>query len=247
MSIVSTDLVAFAAASMPNDDVSTTGGAIDLLRRVDFTQMGASDTVRIASASGSDTSQTVTLTGRLADGSIVTEVKTLNGTTPVTTTATYERLLKAEMSATAVGIVTVARTTGVTLIRTIPVGERGFMAIFRQLASDPVSTKSFYCKFFWKNTNGSLALTSSTVVENADPSGLITHALDTALDASTSAANRLTAPTGPTGFASTAATVPNSGNLSSGSAIGVWLLLALAIGNAALKTTYTSEIDGQTT
>src|SRR5436305_1791942 len=88
-------------------------------------------------------------------------------------------------------------------------------------------------------------LTSSTVVENADPSGKITHALDAANDATTSTANRVTSP-GFT-FDNTAKTVPNSQNLSSGSAVGLWLLLTLAANDAALKTTYTSEIDGQTT
>src|ERR1043166_6881482 len=247
MSIVSSDLVAFASANMPSDDASTVGGAIDLLRRIDFTQMASNDTVRVVSSSSGDTTQTVTITGRKADGSLASEVLNLNGTTVVTSSNTYERLLKAEMSATAAGTVTVARTTGPTTIRTIPIGERGFMAIFRQLASDPSSTVTRYGKFFWKNTNGTLALTSSQVLENADPSAVITHALDTALDASTSASNRTVAPSGPTGFASTAANVPNSQNLSSGSAIGVWLKLDLAAGNAALRTSYTSELDGQTT
>jgi hypothetical protein len=164
----------------------------------------------------------------------------------VTSSNTYERLIKAEMSATAVGTVTVARTTGPTTIRAIPIGERGFMAIFRKLASDPSSTKTFYGKLFVKNTNGSLALTVSTVTENSDPSGLITFALDTALDASTSSSNRVTAPSGPSGYSNGPANVPNSQNLSSGSAIGIWPKLDLAAGNAAVRSTWTPEIDGQT-
>lgn len=103
-----------------------------------------------------------------------------------------------------------------------------------------------YQKFFWKNTNGTLALTSATIVENADPSGLIDHGTEGTLSDSNTTTNRLTAPGGIT-FASTAANVANSQSLSSGSAQGVWLRLSLATGNAAVKTTYTSEIDGQTT
>jgi hypothetical protein len=245
MSIVASDLVAFASANMPSDDAATSGGAIDLLRRVDYTQMTVTETVRIVSSQAGDTTQTVTITGRKADGSLATEVLNLNGTTVVTSSNTYERLLKAEMSATATGIVTVARTTGPTTIRTIPVGERGFMAIFRQTASSTSGQVDNYCKFFWKNTNGSLALTSATVVENADPSSVITHALDAANDATTSTTNRVTTP-GFT-FNGSAKNVPNSQVLASGSAIGVWLDLTLATNNAALRTTYTSEIDGQTT
>lgn len=245
MSIVSADLVAYAAASMPADDSAASGGAIDTLRRIDFTQIAATDKIEVVSSAAGDTVPTVTLTGRKADGTIVSETLTLTGTTAVATTNNYERLLKAELSTTCVGIITVRRQTGPSTLRTIPIGERGFMAIFRQLASDPSSTKDFYCKFHWKNTNGSLALTVAVVQENADPSAVVTHALDAALDASTSVANRLTTP-GFT-FDGTDKVVPNSQNLSSGSAIGTWLKLSLAIGNAALRTTYTSAIQGQTT
>lgn len=245
MSIVASDLVAYASTNMPNDDVSTSGGAIDTLRRIDFTQMSSNGTIKVVSSNAGDTTQTVTITGRLADGSIASETLNVNGTTGTSSTNTYERLLKAELSATCTGTVTVSNNTGSVTLRTIPAGERGFMAIFRQLASDPSVAKDFYCKFFWKNTNGTLALTSSQVVENADPSGKITHALDASLNASTSVANRTTSP-GFT-FDNTAKNVPNSQNLSSGSAIGVWLNLHLLANDAALKTTYTSELDGQTT
>lgn len=244
MSIVAADLVAYAAASMPNDDVSTSGGAIDTLRRVDFTQMGANDTVRFVSSSAGDTTQTLTIIGRKADGSIATETLTINGTTPVTFANTYERLLSAELSATCAGTVTVARTTGPTTIRVIPIGERGFMAIFRQLSSDPSVQKDYYCKFFWKNTHGSLTLTSSVVKENADPDARITHALDAALNASTSVANRVTTP-GFT-FNGTDKNVPSSGNMAAGDKIGVWLNLTLPAADAAHRTTYTSELNGQT-
>lgn len=243
MAIVATDLVAYASANMPNDDVSTSGGAIDTLRRCDFTQMAANDTVRIVSSNAGDTTQTVTITGRLASGSIASETLSLNGTTVVTSVNTYERLLKADMSATATGTVTVARTTGPTTIRAIAPGERGFMAIFRQDASDPSTTQQFYCKFFWKNTHGSLSLLSAQVVQNADPAGKITHALDASVGASTSVANRKTTP-GFT-FDDTAKNVPGT-DLASGAAIGVWLNLTLAAGDTPQKTSYTTELDGQT-
>lgn len=243
-SIVAGDLVPYASSSVPADDTTSSGGAIDTLRRVDFTQMASNDTIRAVSSNSGDTSQTLTITGRKADGSIASETLSLNGTTPVTSSNTYERLLKAELSATCTGSVTVARSTGPTTIRIIPAGERGFLAIFRQDASDPSSPKDLYCKFFWKNTNGTLALTSSVVKENADPDARITHALDAAIDASTSTSNRLTSP----GFSfdGTDKNVPNSQNLSSGSAIGVWLKLSLTAGDTAHRTTYTSELDGQT-
>lgn len=245
MSIVASDLVLYNSASMPVADTGTSGGAIDPLRRPDFTQMSVTETVRAVSSSGADTSQTLSIVGRLADGSLASETLSLNGTTPVTSANTYERLLKAELSAACAGTVTVARTTGPTTIRVIPIGERGFQAVFQQDASDPSVQEDFYMKVFWKNTNGSLALTSSVVKENADPSGDITFALAASINDSGSVANRKTSPgltfnNGPT-------SVPNSGNLTSGSGIGVWLDLTLAAAAAALKSTYTTELDGQTT
>jgi hypothetical protein len=244
VSIVAADLVAYNSASMPDDDTDTCGGAIDTLRRPDFTQMSTSNTVRAVSANAGDTTQTITLIGRLADGTIVSEVLNLNGTTPVTTSATYERLLSAELSATCAGAVTVARTTGPTTIRVIPVGERGFTAIFQQCSSDPSVQKIFYGKFFWKNTHGSLALTSSVVKQSADPDSRITHALDASLDASTSTTDRTTSP-GFT-FNDSDKNVPNSQSLSAGSAIGTWLKLTLPAADSSHRTTYTSELDGQT-
>jgi hypothetical protein len=243
-SIAASDLVLYNSANMPADDSATSGGAIDPLRRPDFTQMSVTETVRIVSSAAGDTTQTVTITGRLADGTIASETLNLNGTTVVTSSNTYERLLKAEMSATATGTVTVARTTGPTTIRVIPIGERGFLAVFRQDASDPSSQKDYFVKVFWKNTHSTLTLTSAVVKENADPSTDISFALAAALDDSGSVANRVTSP-GLT-FNSSDKNVPNSQNLTHGSAIGTWLNLTLAAGAAALKSTYTTELDGQT-
>lgn len=244
-SIASSDLVFYNSANMTTDSSSTTGGAIDTLRRPDFTQMAANDTVRIVSSAAGDTTQTVAITGRLADGSLASETLSLNGTTVVTSVNTYERLLKAEMSATATGTVTVARTTGPTTIRTIPAGERGFQAMFQQLASSTTGATNWYEKIFVKNTNGTLALTSATIILNADPQAVFTFGLAAALDGSTTTTNRTTAPAG-IAFATTTQSVANSGNLSAGSAQGIWMKLALAQNNAALKSTVTMEVDGNT-
>lgn len=245
MSIVASDLVLYNSANMPVTNAGTSGGAIDPLRRPDFTQMTVTETVRIVSSNAGDTTQTVAIVGRLADGSLASETLSLNGTTVVTSANTYERLLSALMSATAAGNVTVARTTGPTTIRIIPAGERGFQAVFQQDSSDPSTQEDYYLKVFWKNANGSLTLTSSVVKENADPAGDITFALAASINDSGSVANRITSP-GLT-FNSADKNVPNSQNLTSGSGIGVWFDLTLAAAAAALKSTYTTELDGQTT
>lgn len=245
MSIVASELVIYNSANMPESNSGTSGGAIDAARRPDFSQIAATDKIEVLSSQAGDTTQTVTLRGRKADGSIVSETLTLTGVTAVATTNSYERLLKAELSATCTGNVTVRRQTGPATLRVIPAGERGFFAVFHEEASDPSTQKDYYMKVFIKNTNGSLALTSSVVKENADPLGDITFALAASLDDSGSVADRTTSP-GLT-FNSSDKNVPNSQSLSSGSAIGVWLNLTLAAAAAAAKSTYTLEIDGNTT
>lgn len=252
MSISSSELVAYASANMPDTDSGTNGGAIDTKRRVDFTQMAANDTIQAVSSSASDT-QNVTVTARNAAGSIVTETKALTGTTAITfsTLGTVERVLQVELASDAVGTITVRRTTGPTTIRTIPVGERGFMALFRKTSSNPSSTVNYYSKVFLKNTNGTLSLLSATVKQNADPDARVTHLLATAVDDTATSTNRITAPAtsatqDPDTFDDTDKTVPGT-DLAAGSAIGVWLRLQLPAGDAAHRTTYTVELSGSST
>jgi len=109
------------------------------------------------------------------------------------------------------------------------------------------ATKEYHDKWFLKNTHGSLALTSAVVKEIADPSGLITFMLPASVDDSGtngSGNNRLVAPSGT--FDSANKNVP-TGSLAAGSAIGVWGKLTLAGGAAQQKTTYTPQLEGNTT
>lgn len=245
MSIAASDLVAFASANLPDTDSGTAGGAIDTLRRVDFTQLAADDTVQAVSSSAGDT-MNLTIEARKADGTVVSETKALTGTSAITfsTIGTVERVLKAELASAPAGTVTVRRTTGPTTIRTIPAAERGFWMIFRKTASDPSLQVDYYAKFFWKNTHGSLALLGATVKQNADPDSRVTHALDATAGASTSVTNRITSP-GFT-FDDTDKAVPGT-DLASGGTIGVWLRLRLPAADTSHRTTYTSELAGTST
>lgn len=246
MSIVAADLVAYAAASMPEDDSSTSGGAIDALRRIDFTQLAANAALEALSSNAGDTTQTITVTGRNAAGSIVSETKTLTGTSVISlsTLGTIERVLKAELSATCVGIVTLRVASAGATVRAIPAGERGFMAIFRKTASDPSSGVDNYCKFFWLNNHGTLSLLAAAITESADPDARITHALDASVNAATSVANRISSP----GFTFDGASkaVPGT-DLAAAAKIGVWLKLSLTAADTAHRATYTSQLAGQTT
>lgn len=253
MPIVAADLVLFAAANMPDSDAGAAGGAIDLLRRLDFTQLAANDTIEALSSATGDTTQTLTIEARKADGSIVSETKTLNGSTVITfsVNGVVERILKVELSAAAAGTVTVRRAAAGPTVRAIPIGERGFLAMFRKAASDPAVQKDYYAKGFWKNTHATLALASALVKQNADADARITHLLAAATGDVATSTNRVTAPAvadtqDPDTFDDTDKTVPG-GSLGAGVAIGVWFRFRLPIADTPHRYSYVSELSGQTT
>lgn len=242
MAIAASDLIAYSAASRPSDDTSTVGGAIDPDVRIEFTDLAANDDVEIISSNAGDT-MNATLIGRAADGTLKTETKALTGTTAVifSTAGVLERVESVILASDPAGTVTVRRSVAGATIATIPAGERGFTRLFVNAFSDPSSSKDYYQKIFLKNNHATLALLSAVVSESADPTGLITFALAASVDDSATTANRLTAPSGT--FNGTAKNVPGT-DLAAGSAIGVWLKLSLAAGNAPIKSTYTVQLAG---
>lgn len=254
MSILTTDLVAYAAASNPVTDSGVTGGAIDLLRYVDFTAVTADDDIEVISSSASDT-QNCTIVARDAAGNVTSQTAALTGTTAkifntLGVAGVINRVLSVELASVAIGTITVRRSVAGATVRTIPIGGRGFLSIFQQGASNPSTTVTYYAKFFWKNQHATLALTSAQVLENADPSTLIAHGTEGALNDTNTTTTRITAPGGIT-FASTAANVANAQSLTAGSQQGVWVRLSLGVGQAAqdprVNGTYTSQITGNST
>jgi hypothetical protein len=115
VSIKTSDLRVYGSANMlENDTATTVGGAITTSIAVSWIDLDVADTVKIFSSSASDTAATnISLTGRLASGSIVNESINLNGTTGSSaSTNTYERLLKAVIGGTAaVGDIGIERVT----------------------------------------------------------------------------------------------------------------------------------------
>lgn len=106
MSIEQNELKLYGSATMPDNDTPLDiGGAIARTRKMEF--FDNSGSFQIVSSDGGDTTQTITATFRDTGGAIQTEVKTLNGLSPVAFIATFERLLKAIKSATTVGDVAV--------------------------------------------------------------------------------------------------------------------------------------------
>jgi hypothetical protein len=264
MSITAAELIWYGALNRPQDDASASGGGIDVDYRPSFTQLAATDDIEVLSSSGADTTQTVTVIGRNAAGELVTASALLTGVTPaILTPATqFERVLDVSMDGDAAGIVTVQRSVGGAEIGTIPIGERGFFAMFIDAASEAGAVDRFE-KIFAKNINGSLTLTNSTVTLTDDPSADANHniliAVEDSLDDTNNEGSSRKATVGGVGdpafdFSLTwvdddvAVDVPagGNGNLTFGSAIGVWVRQDLAANASALKSTFTVELAGTT-
>lgn len=252
MPVADTDIVAYAAANKPTDDTSTNGGAIDALERVVFTDLAANDDIEVLSSNAGDTTQQITVTARNAAGATVQQTVTLNGTTAVilSTMGVVERVQRALLNANCTGTVTVRRSVAGATIGTIPPAERGFRRLFIDAVSDPSATKNYYEKIFLKNTHATLSALSAVVAQSADPTGKVTHLIAAAVDDSNTSTNRITAPGAaatldPDTFDDNNKSVPGT-NLAAGSAIGVWLRLALGAAEAPIKSTYTVALNFST-
>lgn len=243
MSIANTDLILYAAANTPEDDVATAGGAIDPLRRIDFTQLAANDDVEAVSDNAADT-MNLTIYARNPAGAIVSEVKALTGTTAIifSTIGVVERVLKAELASAPTGIITIRRSIGGATIRTIPAGERGFEIAFYDSKSETAGTDR-YQKVFYKNAHGSLTLNAAKVALTGDPEAVMTFAVANAKNDSETSANRKTAPSAVGAFSDAQKDVPGT-TLEAGSVIGIWMKMTLTGSHAPLKSTFTLELTG---
>lgn len=104
MSVYPTEVIVYGCVNMPEADGATVGGAVDLTRRISFSDMAATGLLNAVSSSASDTAAKVAYSGRDAAGIIQTETLTLNGTTKVAGTKSLQRLLYGALSgATATG------------------------------------------------------------------------------------------------------------------------------------------------
>ena len=252
MPIVAADIIAYGSASMPDDDTPVDiGGAIDETIRMVFTDIVATDEIEILSDSSSDTVETITVHGRNAAGELVNDVGTLNGVSVVLIAGTaFERVLKIIKSATTVGSVTVRDQDTDTEIALMEPAVLEIRRPFYDAAADASggSTRTYHDKIFFKNTHGSLTLTSAQILEQADPQTVVAFDLESSLDGTDTNGggnNRQVAPGGYT-FDSSAKNVANSQNLTSDSEQGCWLELTLTAGLGAQNTTVTMRVSGNT-
>lgn len=244
MSVAASDLQRYGSASRPSDDSSTSGGGIDTAAHPEVSQMGATDTVDVVS-DGTD-SRDVTITGRDASGAIVTETITLNGTNAQTSSTTFERVIKVELSASdGSRTVTVSETTSGDTIATLGPNFTEAAAHFRRSSSESSQTTR-YEKDFWKNENGSSALEQAELTLTADPAAVIQQGIEDAKGDSSSVADRTTAPSGVTFVDDGVAQSVPGGSLGAGEAIGVWWEMTLAADANPVHDTFTSQISGVT-
>lgn len=107
MSVTPNQLVLYGSANMPEADAATVGGALDLTKRVSFSDIAANQAFDVVSSSASDTATKVQVTGRDSTGTVQTPAAiTLTGTTLIASTfggQVFERLLSGVISGGAIG------------------------------------------------------------------------------------------------------------------------------------------------
>ena len=147
MTVSSSDIVVYGSQNMAESDTGTQGGGIDTAKRVVFTDLSANDTVKIVSTAG-DTG-TVTITGRGATGSIVSETLTLNGTSSVAGSTTFQRILKI-VCASHSGIITIQDVSSSTNIVQIESAVTQIRRPFYNVSADTEdgSDRAYYEKVF---------------------------------------------------------------------------------------------------
>ncbi|MGH7029749.1 MAG: hypothetical protein ACREE9_14940 [Stellaceae bacterium] len=104
MSVTPNNIAAYGSINMPEADGVIVGGAADFTKRVAFYDLSPAGAVDVVSSSASDTATKMQVMGRDASGVVRTPpAVSLNGTTPVTGSQSFERLLAAVITGGAIG------------------------------------------------------------------------------------------------------------------------------------------------
>lgn len=259
MAVLETDIVVYGSASMPDDDTPTgIGGAVDKTKKIVFTDIvAATATINIVSDNAADSTQIVTIYGRLSTGVITSEALNLNGTTTVLGATVFERILKIVANGTHAGAITVTENGGGVLAtmegtdtETTAVLEirRPFYNAVAESSSGVART--YYEKIFFTNNNAVSALTSATIEEVAGGvADSIEFDLETVLDGTdTNGVGNRQTHTGGYTFDSATKAVGDAGDgiHDPTKGQGVWLKLSLAAGDPATNSTYTLRETGET-
>lgn len=255
MSILASELKAFAATSHPTADAQNSGGPIQDDGHasggylVEYTDIAANDDLEYVS-DGADTRNAV-VDGRDAAGVAVQETKTLNGVTTVNGTQVFERVSRIELSAKdAARTATVKRQPGGATVKALGINIRGVTRTFIGATTPAAGSTKRYELVYLKNTNGTLTLTTAQVRLTTDPALKIKMAVRGSKgDHATALTDRVQA-TPPESLTfvddNTYQAVPTN-TLAAGERIGVWVEQTLTSGDASFKDTFTLELSGNTT
>lgn len=248
MSVTATNLVFYASQNMPQDDTSPAGGAINSGVRVVFEDIPITGTITAYSNNVAD-SGNLTVVGRNNAGVIVSDIFGLSGTTPVSGSQVFERILSVQSSAVATGNITIEETVSNSGIGTIYANEQGFLRPFYDATAEPFggSNKVLYEKIFLKNNNPINALLSASITEiSSGVFSVVDFGLEKVQQYGEFVANRTTAPTGVTSYGDGPSGIAGT-NLDPLSYQGVWLRLTLNAGTAATNSFYQLRVQGSTT
>ena len=245
MSVQSNELVIYTANNMPEDNTSTVGGDINSGIRASFDDPSSAVQIVTYSSSASDTG-TLSLTGRSTAGLIISDTISLSGTTKISSSNTYERILKAELSKVCDGIVTVSGTS-INKITDVPIGESGFRRPFYDATSQVGVAKTYYEKLFVQNRNPTLALSNAKVIEvSTGFSSKITFALEDSKQSNQTITDRGAVPTGVTGGFGDGPSGIVSDELTATDYQGIWLKMSLDADEDSTNSFYEVQISGTT-
>ena len=117
------------------------------------TSLAADDTIQVLSDNTADTSSfSVRIVGRNTSGVVISETLTLNGTTAVTSTNTFDSasLMRVSKSAATTGVITVRRTTGATTLLQLAPGDVTTRSKIISLYPIPSSVITIYLEYLEK-------------------------------------------------------------------------------------------------
>jgi hypothetical protein len=247
MPITAADLKGFLAANMPENDTGTSGGGISTAGKFEITDLAANDALEALSSNAADT-MTLTLTGRNAAGAIVSETKALTGTTVVSFTvlATIKDFLKALLASAAAGTITVRRAgAGATVCTLEPAVTKAIRLFYDSTSESGITLR--YEKVYYKNTHGTLTLTSAAIKLTSDPAARYRIGGAPSIDDTGSVANRKTAPGSVTFVDDNVSQSVPTGQIAAGSGIGIWVEQNLPANDPAHDNTLSIELAGSTT
>jgi hypothetical protein len=245
MSVSQTDIVFYSAQNMPQDDSSLVGGDINSGVRVVFTDISTTGLISASSSNSGDTSN-LTVTGRNSAGILLSENIELSGTSSVSGSQVFERIISCTVDSIASGDINIS---GSSLVGTIYQNESGFRRVFYDATANAAggSDKTLYEKVFIKNNNAFSALNNVSVSEVVTGLySIVQFGLENIKQSTETTIDRLTSPTGVSVFGSGASGLPQDGYLNPLDYQGVWLELFLEDGASSNNSFYRLQVQGAT-